>query len=56
MKLKNIYKIMMKIFINPTINENSFKIVETSSLTTSLGGLDVPLITITNFSHTKEEE
>jgi len=30
--------------------------VETSSLTTSLGGIDVPLITITNFSHSKEEE
>jgi murein tripeptide amidase MpaA len=30
--------------------------VETSCLTTSLGGIDVPLITITNFSHSKEEE
>lgn len=41
--------------MNPTINENYFKIVETSNLNTSLGGIDVPLITITNFSHTKEE-
>ena len=34
-----------------TINENSFKLVEASSLTTSLGGVEVPMLTITDFSH-----
>jgi len=29
---------------------NEFKIVETSTLTHSLGGLEVPLLTITNFT------
>ena len=30
---------------------NSQKIVETTTLTTSLGGLDIPLLTITNFKN-----
>jgi len=40
---------------DPTISANSFKIVETTNITTSLGGLDVPMFTITDFSHTNEE-
>lgn len=38
------------------INSNRFKLFEMSSLTTTLGGLDVPLLTITDFSHTRAEE
>ena len=38
------------------INSNRFKLVEVSSLTTTLGGLDVPMLTITDFSHTRSEE
>lgn len=41
---------------DPTVNENCFKLVETSSLTASLGGMEVPMITITDFSHTRAEE
>ena len=40
---------------DPKINDNSFKIVETSSLTTTLGGVEVPRITITDFSHSRED-
>lgn len=43
-------------FHDPKINENSFKLVETSNITTSLGGIDVPMLTITDFSHTRDEE
>lgn len=43
-------------FNDPSITENNFKVVETSMITTSLGGIDVPMLTITDFSHTKEEE
>ena len=38
------------------INANRFKLVETTSLTTTLGGLDVPMLTITDYSHTRAEE
>lgn len=38
------------------MNENSFKIVETSSLATTLAGMEVPMLTITDFSHTRGEE
>lgn len=38
------------------INSDRFKLVETSSLTTTLGGVDVPMLTITDFSHTRAEE
>jgi hypothetical protein len=37
-------------------NENLVKICETSSLTVSLGGIQVPVFTITDFNHTKNEE
>jgi len=37
-------------------NENLVKICETSSLSVSLGGIQVPIITITDFNHTKKEE
>ena len=40
---------------DPTVSANSFKVVETTNITTSLGGLDVPMFTITDFSHTNEE-
>jgi len=43
-------------FQDPKINETSFKVVETSYITTSLGGIEVPMLTITDFSHTKDEE
>ena len=38
------------------INSDRFKLVEISSLTTTLGGLDVPMLTITDYSHTRAEE
>jgi len=41
-------------FHDPTIYENSFKLVESSNITTSLGGIDVPMLTITDFSHTRD--
>ena len=37
-------------------NENLVKICETSSLTVSLGVIQVPVFTITDFNHTKNEE
>jgi hypothetical protein len=37
-------------------NENLVKICETSSLSVSLGGIQVPVFTITDFNHTKNEE
>jgi hypothetical protein len=41
-------------FHDPSVNENSFKLVESTNITTSLGGIDVPMLTITDFSHTRE--
>ena len=41
-------------YLDPIVNENQFKIVETSNLTSSLGGIDVPLIKITDFAHSRE--
>jgi hypothetical protein len=37
-------------------NENLVKICETSSLSVSLGGIQVPIFTVTDFNHTKKEE
>ena len=37
-------------------NENLVKICETSSLSVSLGGIQVPVFTITDFNHTRNEE
>ena len=41
-------------FHDPSINQNNFKIVEVSTLATSLGGMEVPMLTITDFGHTKK--
>lgn len=43
-------------FHDPSVNENSFKLVESTNITTSLGGIDVPMLTITDFGHSREEE
>jgi len=43
-------------YTDPNVTENSVKIVETSLLTSTLAGMDVPLLTITDFNHTLSEE
>lgn len=41
---------------DPSITENQVKIVEVSVLAPSLAGVDVPMLTITDFSQSKQEE
>lgn len=43
-------------FNDPNVTENNFKVVETSIISSSLAGIEVPVLTITDFSHSKYEE
>lgn len=37
-------------------DSNHLKVVEISTITSTLGGIEVPMLTITDFSHTTSEE
>lgn len=38
-------------YTDDDVTEDHFKVVEVSNLTTTLAGMDVPMLTITDFSH-----
>lgn len=38
------------------VTEDHFKVVEVSNLTTTLAGMEVPMFTITDFSHSRQEK